>query len=98
MSINDYFLETASLLKKCTEGDLGKQVDEAIRQISATLKGDRCVLIFVNCQLQGDVAYFPIEGIAIFKVQRITCLVAYQHGHAKNFARSCLWQASSDML
>jgi D-sedoheptulose 7-phosphate isomerase len=48
MTLNAYLNETAALLKTCTEGDLGKRVDSAIRQIAAALKGDRCLLVCGN--------------------------------------------------
>jgi len=70
MSINEYFLETAALLKKCTEGDLGKHVEEAIRQIAATLKGDRCVLICGNGGSASDAMHIAGELVGRYMKER----------------------------
>jgi D-sedoheptulose 7-phosphate isomerase len=70
MGINEYFAETAALLKTCSEGDLAPRVDEAIRQITAALKGDRCVLVCGNGGSASDAMHIAGELVGRYLKQR----------------------------
>ena len=70
MSINDYFTESAALLKRCGEGDLGVRVEEAIRQIVATLKGDRCLLVCGNGGSASDAMHIAGELVGRYLKER----------------------------
>lgn len=70
MSINDYFTESAALLKRCSEGDLGTRVEEAIRQIAATLKGDRCLLVCGNGGSASDAMHIAGELVGRYLQER----------------------------
>jgi D-sedoheptulose 7-phosphate isomerase len=70
MSINDYFSETAALLEKCREGNLAARVEEAIRQIAATLKGDRCLLVCGNGGSAADAMHIAGELVGRYLKER----------------------------
>ncbi len=70
MSINDYFTESAALLKRCSEGDLSVRVEEAIRQIVATLKGDRCMLVCGNGGSASDAMHIAGELVGRYLQER----------------------------
>jgi D-sedoheptulose 7-phosphate isomerase len=70
MSINDYLNESAALLKRCSEGDLAPRVEEAIRQIAAALKGDRCVLVCGNGGSAADAMHIAGELIGRYLKER----------------------------
>jgi D-sedoheptulose 7-phosphate isomerase len=70
MSINDYLSESAALLKRCSEGDLSTRVDEAIRQIAAALKGDRCLLVCGNGGSASDAMHIAGELIGRYLKER----------------------------
>jgi D-sedoheptulose 7-phosphate isomerase len=70
MGINEYFTETAALLKRCAEGDLAPRVDEAIRQMTAALKGDRCVLVCGNGGSASDAMHIAGELVGRYLKQR----------------------------
>lgn len=70
MSINDYFTESAILLKRCSEGDLSVRVEEAIRQIVATLKGDRCMLVCGNGGSASDAMHIAGELVGRYLQER----------------------------
>jgi D-sedoheptulose 7-phosphate isomerase len=70
MGINEYFAETASLLKTCAEGNLAPRVEEAIRQITAALKGDRCVLVCGNGGSAADAMHIAGELVGRYLKQR----------------------------
>lgn len=70
MNINDYLGESAALLKRCTEGDLALRVDEAIRQIAASLKGDRCLLVCGNGGSAADAMHIAGELIGRYLKER----------------------------
>ena len=70
MSINDYLTESAALLKRCGEGDLSVRVEEAIRQIVATLKGDRCMLVCGNGGSASDAMHIAGELVGRYLKER----------------------------
>jgi D-sedoheptulose 7-phosphate isomerase len=70
MSINDYLNESAALLKRCSEGDLAPRVEEAIRQVAAALKGDRCVLVCGNGGSAADAMHIRGELIGRYLKER----------------------------
>lgn len=70
MSINDYLTESAALLKRCGEGDLSARVEEAIRQIVATLKGDRCLLVCGNGGSASDAMHIAGELVGRYLKER----------------------------
>jgi D-sedoheptulose 7-phosphate isomerase len=70
MSINDYLTESAALLKRCSEGDLSARVEEAIRQIVATLKGDRCMLVCGNGGSASDAMHIAGELVGRYLKER----------------------------
>lgn len=70
MSINDYLTESAALLKRCSEGDLSARVEEAIRQIVATLKGDRCLLVCGNGGSASDAMHIAGELVGRYLKER----------------------------
>jgi D-sedoheptulose 7-phosphate isomerase len=70
MGINDYLNDSAALLKRCGEGDLSARVDEAIRQISASLKGDRCLLVCGNGGSASDAMHIAGELIGRYLKER----------------------------
>lgn len=70
MSINDYLIESAALLKRCSEGDLAPRVQEAIRQIVAALKGDRCLLVCGNGGSAADAMHIAGELIGRYLKER----------------------------
>lgn len=70
MSINDYLNESAALLKRCSEGDLAPRVQEAIRQIVAALKGDRCLLVCGNGGSAADAMHIAGELIGRYLKER----------------------------
>jgi D-sedoheptulose 7-phosphate isomerase len=70
MSINDYLTESAALLKRCSEGDLSARVEEAIRQIVATLKGDRCLLVCGNGGSASDAMHIAGELVGRYQQER----------------------------
>jgi D-sedoheptulose 7-phosphate isomerase len=70
MSINDYLTESAALLKRCSEGDLSSRVEEAIRQIVATLKGDRCLLVCGNGGSASDAMHIAGELVGRYLKER----------------------------
>ena len=70
MSINDYLTESAALLKRCGEGDLNLRVEEAIRQIVATLKGDRCMLVCGNGGSASDAMHIAGELVGRYLKER----------------------------
>jgi D-sedoheptulose 7-phosphate isomerase len=70
MSINEYFAESATLLKKCSETDLSQHVEEAIRQIVAALKGDRCLLVCGNGGSASDAMHIAGELVGRYLKER----------------------------
>ncbi|MGE5537617.1 MAG: SIS domain-containing protein [Gemmatimonas sp.] len=70
MGINEYFAETASLLKACAEANLAPRIDEAIRQIAAALKGDRCVLVCGNGGSASDAMHIAGELVGRYLKER----------------------------
>lgn len=70
MGINEYLDDSAALLKRCSEGNLSARVDEAIRQISAALKGDRCLLVCGNGGSASDAMHIAGELIGRYLKER----------------------------
>lgn len=70
MSINDYLTESTALLKRCSEGDLSARIEEAIRQIVATLKGDRCMLVCGNGGSASDAMHIAGELVGRYLQER----------------------------
>lgn len=70
MSVNDYLAESTAVLKKCSEGDLAARIEEAIRQIAATLKGDRCVLVCGNGGSASDAMHIAGELVGRYLKER----------------------------
>jgi len=70
MNINDYLSESAALLERCSADDLAPRVQEAIRQIAAALKGDRCLLVCGNGGSAADAMHIAGELIGRYLKER----------------------------
>jgi D-sedoheptulose 7-phosphate isomerase len=70
MSIDDYLSESAALLKRCGDSSLAPRVEEAIRQIAAALKGDRCLLVCGNGGSASDAMHIAGELIGRYLKER----------------------------